>query len=720
MVWFSLDWYALLRFCGALAVLLLSYYMLFDRKAPYKHCRIYLLTSVVVALLVSVVRIPVYPVGVEQNIEKWSFVEEKVDSELVMAEARSEVSDTAVIATVVPSVAEKNIRMEHPQVQELAIRNWDQSEILPIIYICIVFLLALRWCFAVVKIMRLKKWGSCSSEDHFTIVRNNRVTSPFSFLKTIYINRKLDGETLEIVLSHEKSHIMHGHYRDTFLMELFSIIFWFNPFVWLIRRELRALHEFEVDHSLLSGGIELSGYQNVIFSELMGYSPNVANGFHNSLIKKRFIMMKRGCVIRYTLLRKILLLPVVGILVVLFAFTVKENDGATTDITFSSENMVSPFLVPDMLDTPLTGQVATAGLILPEVIQKPDGNIPEVTKLQGVPEPEKQVVARKIEEQNIEQPRNNYQEERIYDDESEIELSERQLVESSHPFQGWTSIRYIEPLKNETRVVVITPLYDTRAWIKFNKGYCLVDNETGDIYKIRSVTRDMPLNKKLWFSGNKGQMMEFTMIFPPLKSKVKRVDLCDMFPGESGPAPAGGQSWEWRRIPVAAYLPPKDRTYYYQPDGSRKFERKLRHQTLTDSQIVELPGKIVYKTRIYRIETDKNETRVTLAVPIVRDENWTLFDKGFCIVDCRNGDEYKIRSLTRGMELNTALWIYGKSGRMVEFTMVFPPLKPKTKVINLYTKYPEESVAPPSAGEPWDWRNIRIENYMFPKGEIIY
>lgn len=193
-----------------------------------------------------------------------------------------------------------------------------------LVYGIVGILLSLRWILATMSILRLRKWGSCYDQDGYMVVRNNRVSSPFSFFRMIFINRKLEGESLQVVIAYEKSHIDHKHYRDTFLMELFCIIFWFNPFVWLIKRELRALHEFEVDQHLLTGGLELSKYQNIIFDELMGYGPAIANGFHNSLIKKRFIMMKNVNPIRYRLLRKVILIPALAGVVALFAFTGRE------------------------------------------------------------------------------------------------------------------------------------------------------------------------------------------------------------------------------------------------------------------------------------------------------------------------------------------------------------------------------------------------------------
>ena len=91
------------------------------------------------------------------------------------------------------------------------------------------------------------------------------------------------------------------------------------------------------------------------------------------------------------------------------------------------------------------------------------------------------------------------------------------------------------------------------------------------------------------------------------------------------------------------------------------------------------------------------------------------------MVDSKRGTAYKIKSLTRGIELNKILWINGHRGEMIEFTMVFPPLKSRVKYIDLYTKYPNEgTLIPLDAAEPWQWRNIRVKDYEQQTGKIIY
>ena len=112
-----------------------------------------------------------------------------------------------------------------------------------------------------------------------------------------------------------------------------------------------------MDRCLLSGEIELFEYQSILFEELMGYSPKVANGFHNSLIKKRFIMMKHQYKERLAGVRKIALLPLcIGVLA-LFSFT--EN----------------PVLVEPVLPmVSVTIKAETPKVVLPEVTVDSAGN----------------------------------------------------------------------------------------------------------------------------------------------------------------------------------------------------------------------------------------------------------------------------------------------------------------------------------------------------------
>lgn len=63
----------------------------------------------------------------------------------------------------------------------------------------------------------------------------------------------------------------------------------------------------------------------------------------------------------------------------------------------------------------------------------------------------------------------------------------------------------------------------------------------------------MELNKSLVVNGKKNKMAEFTLIFPALKKKVKRIDIVEGYSEEAALQPTNGAPWGWQGIRVADY-----------------------------------------------------------------------------------------------------------------------------------------------------------------------
>lgn len=87
-------------------------------------------------------------------------------------------------------------------------------------------------------------------------------------------------------------------------MQCLLILYWFNPAIWLLKRELQEVHEFEADNGVLNTGIDATRYQLLLVKKAVGtrlYS--MANGFDHSKLKNRIGMMLKkevtdgyGCV----------------------------------------------------------------------------------------------------------------------------------------------------------------------------------------------------------------------------------------------------------------------------------------------------------------------------------------------------------------------------------------------------------------------------------------
>jgi hypothetical protein len=96
----------------------------------------------------------------------------------------------------------------------------------------------------------------------------------------------------EIIIQHELIHLRRFHSTDLFIAECAIIIFWFNPVVWLLKKELKDIHEFEVDDTLIKQGIDAKQYQLLLIRKAVGQKIySIANTFNQSNLSKRIKMM---------------------------------------------------------------------------------------------------------------------------------------------------------------------------------------------------------------------------------------------------------------------------------------------------------------------------------------------------------------------------------------------------------------------------------------------
>ncbi|MCG9910982.1 MAG: M56 family metallopeptidase [Flavobacteriales bacterium] len=130
--------------------------------------------------------------------------------------------------------------------------------------------------------------------DGFTTYFSEKIKYPFSFGQSIFVPASLHGEKLQIVFLHEKAHIRFGHTIDVLGFELLKIFGWFNPFYFLIERELRQAHEFSADEQVLATGTNISAYCDTLLSCALAGMNVPVNYFTGSQIKTRIQMMHKS------------------------------------------------------------------------------------------------------------------------------------------------------------------------------------------------------------------------------------------------------------------------------------------------------------------------------------------------------------------------------------------------------------------------------------------
>ena len=131
----------------------------------------------------------------------------------------------------------------------------------------------------------------------------------FSFMNHIVISRG-DFEQHPEILLHESMHVRFRHSADLLLMSLVCALQWFNPLVWLMRSELRMLHEYEADEAVLDKGIDASQYQLLLVRKAVGDRRFlIANSFNHSKLKNRINMMQKIKTVKWARLAYLACLP---------------------------------------------------------------------------------------------------------------------------------------------------------------------------------------------------------------------------------------------------------------------------------------------------------------------------------------------------------------------------------------------------------------------------
>ena len=175
-------------------------------------------------------------------------------------------------------------------------------------------------------ILLIRKSEQHPQPDGVTVcVTGNAALSPFSWMHYIVMNRE-DYETHDsAILAHERGHIRLHHSWDLILVDTLTALQWFNPAMWMLRADLRAIHEYEADAAVLSQGINARQYQYLLITKAAGIGGySLANGISHSTLKNRINMMLHKKSNRSSLLKLLALLPIVAIALAVNAETVTD------------------------------------------------------------------------------------------------------------------------------------------------------------------------------------------------------------------------------------------------------------------------------------------------------------------------------------------------------------------------------------------------------------
>ena len=198
---------------------------------------------------------------------------------------------------------------------------WSWADIMTCIYIIgAVAIFTMTVVQTASLILRLRQCEHITDNRGNTIVLTDCATSPFCLFHYIVMSRDDYANNRSYILTHEQEHIRLGHCIDLVVLQAATIIQWFNPFVWLIGKNLKAIHEFEVDEAVLNKGINATQYQKFLVVKAVGNRLQpFANNLNKESLKRRIIMMNQKRSNKWMMLKALFVIPVATLAMSVFA-----------------------------------------------------------------------------------------------------------------------------------------------------------------------------------------------------------------------------------------------------------------------------------------------------------------------------------------------------------------------------------------------------------------
>ena len=286
----------LLPIAATVAVLWLVYRLLFRNSNRLHFNRFFLLTSMLVALampllgLLSGMEMP-QMATLKQNIFNGTMLNEVI----VTPDGQPVLPEVTVTTSTAPS-------------------RFSVWQVFGGIYLIGVGVMTLLFLFKLGRLVALIVRSPKRKMSGCTAVFTGREQGSFSFFRyAIFPNESVDPD----IMRHEMSHISHHHSWDILFSEVMMILQWFNPFIYLYKKELQSLHEYQADRDVVATGVDKKNYMMLILQQCTAVDfSGMSNKFILILTKKRIKMITRNEKAKGLWWRLLATLPVLAVLLI--------------------------------------------------------------------------------------------------------------------------------------------------------------------------------------------------------------------------------------------------------------------------------------------------------------------------------------------------------------------------------------------------------------------
>lgn len=298
--------YYLLKVFICSGILFLYYHVALRNKLFHQWNRFYLLLAVVISLVVPLIQINIF------------------------RQSSSATSQAIQLLQVVQSA--------DGYLEEITISNkqsYSADQWLMMLYILVSGVFLTTLLLSLQKIYSIIRSHSVQWIEKIKFINTSAKGTPFSFFHFIFWNNKIDvhSETGQQILQHELVHVREQHTLDKVFIQLILVVFWCNPFFWLLRRELRLIHEFIADKKAIGEHGTAALAAMILNASYASHFNSITNQFFQTPIKRRLAMLTKIQNPKINYLSRVLALPLITLTVLAF--------------TLRSKNIPTPISKPD-------------------------------------------------------------------------------------------------------------------------------------------------------------------------------------------------------------------------------------------------------------------------------------------------------------------------------------------------------------------------------------
>ena len=289
--------YYFLQVCLCSAVMMGYYWLVLRNKRFHQYNRFYLLAVLGLSWMIPLIKI------------QWN----------------KPVATDSEVLNILSIVADNNSEMDASLASKGFQFSWETG--LLFLYVIGVVLLLGLMVVSFVRLYQLLKTYPCRNVGDMYLILTQAKGAPFSFFRYNFWHNSIDlhSDAGKQMLEHELTHVKEKHSIDKVLIQLVLVVGWFNPFFWLLKKEMEMIHEFIADKKAVQNGDSASLAQMLLTAAYPQHYYAMTNPFFFSPIKRRLQMITNNKNPRFTYLRRLVILPLLAIVLVLFAFRSQRN-----------------------------------------------------------------------------------------------------------------------------------------------------------------------------------------------------------------------------------------------------------------------------------------------------------------------------------------------------------------------------------------------------------